>query len=56
MTPLRNMAEKRNKLNMFVNETTAATSARLFIIEEDMEKVKNDIEKMDKKMLKKYST
>ena len=37
------MAEKLNKLNLFVNETTASTSARLLIIEEDMEKVKNNI-------------
>ena len=53
ITPLRNMAEKLNKLNMFVNETTASTSARLLIIEEDMEKVNNDIGKMDKNMSKK---
>ena len=53
ITPLRNMAEKPNKLNLFVNETTASTSARLLIIEEDMEKVKNDIGKMDKNTSKK---
>ena len=53
ITPLRNMAEKLNKLNLFVNETTASTSARFLIIEEDMEIVKNDIGKMDKNMSKK---
>ena len=47
------MAEKLNKLNLFVNETTASTSARLLNIEDDMEKVKNDIGKMDKNMSKK---
>ena len=47
------MAEKLNKLNLFVNETTASTSAILLIIEEDMEKVINDIGKMDKNMSKK---
>ena len=50
------MADKLNKLNLFVNETIASISARLLIIEEDMEKVKNDLEKMDKNMSKKYWT